>query len=413
MFIIGFLLPFMIFNSIGLGALNVNIIYIYSLCFCFFRKNFKLSRRYNNIFIFLIIILFIQSFLFVQFPISTLIKLSTSMLFFNILYNYQHLLGKLVKGYVLGMQISIFYAFYQFIIIYKGLDLVSYFASINILWNNNLWHHNIVRDGIIRVASFALEPAFFNIFLSLLVLIFAFNREVPGINLKQVKISLYNKMHINASLNFTSILLVPAFLASFSRNGLAFAAFFSLEYLLRKKFSRQFFLLCFFASFFIPLLIPFLFNFYELDSSVIARFAPLKIFFASNKSNLLQICFGVPNYTGFIESTSDFARFREIFISEQVNIDAKSFTANLLYDYGLLGFLGFISLTAYNFYSSKKALILIATFNFVAFNVNLLYWPIYWVAYLLAIVIKKNETNSDLLRSINLKSSTSSPITNV
>lgn len=376
--LIAFFLPLMVLNTFNVGAIFIplltillNLYFLY--CVAYKYKSIP-SFLYLSPLISLLIISVFKYVLFFESDgiVDSAKLIATGMVLISIYFIFKYEAKNFIRWYFISTVVLLIYGLYQYIIVFSGISVLS--AGVNLpvnLWNENAWHISIVRDGLIRIQSFAYEPAYLAIFLGF---------------------SLLCANSFNAK-KYWTIAICIGLLATGSRNTYVFLlVFFGL--MIFKKYMNSLSLgLIYLFSFLLPI---FLFVFVDLeagnfDVSVLARALPYKVIAENMTTNFWASAFGVASYADSIGQNSYLARFGEVVISEKVDIDPKSFLAYLLLHFGMVGFLSFIFLQWLLFRKSKTSLIYMSSFNLLCFNSNVLFWPVYWCVYTLAIFIQDEK----------------------
>lgn len=386
--LIAFFLPLMVLNTFNVGPVFIpflvillNIYFIYCIAY-----------KYKSIpdFLYLaplVSLLLISVFKYVLFfesdgIVDSAKLIATGMVVVSIYFIFKYEAKIFMRWYFISTGIMLIYGAYQYVIVFAGISPGS--AGVNLpvfLWNENAWHLSIVRDGLIRIQSFAYEPAYFAIFLGF---------------------SLLCAISFNVPKYFTAAICL-GLLATGSRNTYVFLLVFFGLMILKKYLNSLSLGLIYLFSFLLPI---FLFVFVDLeagnfDVSVLARALPYKVIAENMATNFWSSAFGVASYTDAIGQNNYLARFGEVVVSEKVDIDPRSFLAYLLLHFGVAGFIAFISLQWLLFRKSKTSLIYMSSFNLLCFNSNVLFWPVYWCVYTLVIFIQDERWRMSIARPIS------------
>ncbi|MBE0515328.1 hypothetical protein [Sulfurimonas sp.] len=287
------------------------------------------------------------------------------------------------KYYLFALFICIIYAFYQYLIMYFNFDLHTFLAIIPVWeWNSNLWHLLISNERI-RVPSFALEPAFFSIFLAV------------GFILN----------HIYYKNNFLYLLLFMAILISLSRNMMGFiVVFYGLLYIYKFTDNKKLLFIIYTLSFLLPPIFLYVFinDYSKYDVSVFMRIIPFVAFFT--ELDVFQILVGA-DYTKTIQNSNYMVLIHEIFpnTNEIIEKDPKSFLGSFLYGYGIIGVVIFILFNWLMLKNNQIAFIYMSAFNIVIFNINVLYWPVYWILFMMLVANPYYEKDKDYKITSNFK----------
>ncbi|WP_141749580.1 hypothetical protein [Duganella phyllosphaerae] len=298
--------------------------------------------------------------------------IATGMMVVSIYFILKYEAKIFFRWYFIATGLLLIYGLYQYLIVFSGLPRDSTGVNLPVnLWNESAWHLSIIRDGLIRVQSFAYEPAYLAIFL--------------GFSLLCATSFKVKKRWL--------IAICLGLLATGSRNTFVFLFVFFGLMAIKKYMNGFMFGVIYFFSFLLPI---FLFVFVDLeagdfDVSVLARALPYKVVAENITGDLWAAAFGVPSYTDAIVQNNYLARFSEVLVSEKVDEDPRSFLAYLLLHFGVVGFLAFIFFQWLLLRKSKTSLIYMSSFNLLCFNSNVLFWPVYWCVYTLSIFIQDEK----------------------
>lgn len=376
--LIAFFLPLMILNTFNVGMIFIPLLTIFLNLYFIYCVAYKYKSIPNFFYLAPIIsLLLISVFKYVLFfesdgIIDAAKLIATGMMLISIYFIFKYEAKIFVRWYFISTGLMLIYGLYQYLIVLSGISPVS--AGVNLpvtLWNENAWHMSIVRDGLVRVQSFAYEPAYLAIFLGFALL-------------------------CAKSFNFQSswvFAITLGLLATGSRNTYVFLIVFFVLMAIRKYTNTAMLGFVYLFSFLLPIL---LFVFIDLeagdfDVSVLARALPYKVIAENITTNIGATAFGVTSYVEAIGQNNYLSRFGDVVISEKVDVDPKSFLAYLLLHFGVVGFLAFIFFQWLLLRKSKTSLIYMSSFNLLCFNSNVLFWPVYWCVYTLSIFIQDKK----------------------
>lgn len=383
--LIALFLPLMILNTVNIGSVFIPIMTILLNAYFIYCVGYKYksipSFLYLGPIISLLLISVFKYALFFETDgiIDSAKLIATGMMVVSIYFILKYEAKLFFRWYFLSTGLLLVYGFYQYLIVYAGLPRDTTGVNLPVfLWNENAWHLSIVRDGLIRVQSFAYEPAYLAIFLGFSLLC------ATSFNVKKRWL----------------IVICLGLLATGSRNTFVFLFVFFGLMAIKKYMNGFMFGVIYFFSFLLPI---FLFVFVDLeagdfDVSVLARALPYKVVAENMTGDLWAAAFGVPSYTDAIVQNNYLARFSEVLVSEKVDEDPRSFLAYLLLHFGVVGFLAFIFFQWLLLRKSKTSLIYMSSFNLLCFNSNVLFWPVYWCVYTLSIFIQDEKWRSMLSR---------------
>jgi len=375
--LIAFFLPLMVLNTINIGFIFIPLVTIllnayFLYCICKYKSLPGIYYLAPVGFLLIISVFKYAIFMSHDGLIDVAKLLATGMLVVSIYFIFKYEIKIFSTWYFYSTALLLIYGLYQYIVVTLKINPSDAGANLPVyLWNENAWHIVIVRDGLVRIQSFAYEPAYLAIFLGF-SLFCAFSFKVKKIWL---------------------ILVAVGLLATGSRNTYVFlVVLFSLLFL-RNYLNNATYGLIYLFSFILPI---FLFVFLDLeagsfDVSVLARALPYKVIAENLTSDFWAAAFGVESYTDAINQNNYLARFGDILVSEKVVDDPKSFLAYLLLHFGLVGFAGFVFFQWLVLRKSKTSLIYMSSFNLLCFNSNVLFWPVYWCAYALVIFIQDEK----------------------
>ncbi|MED5593612.1 hypothetical protein [Janthinobacterium sp. P210006] len=375
--LVALLLPLMIFNTISFGAVPLPFVTLLLALTCaimMWKRKIIPGFSYTAPLLSLLVISFCKAIFFLGTDsIVDVVKISTMLIALaGIYFIFKENLQDFLQWYFYAMILILLYMVYQFVVLAAGLDRSAWGVNLPVeMWNANAWHVSIIRDGIIRVQGFAYEPAYLAIFLGFAL--FCAN-SFPG----------YRKW---------TIFIVVGLFATGSRNTMVFLVVFYGLLFSYKKLSENLIGFIYLLSFFFPVATFFLLDLNDgFDVSILARALPYKVIAENIFSDFWSSLIGVASYVDAIDNSAYLYGFSDVVISEKVNEDPKSFIAYLILHFGFLGFFVFIFSQWWFLRRSKISLIYMTSFNLLCFNINVLFWPIYWCVYALSIVIQKKIT---------------------
>jgi len=385
--LIAFFLPLMILNTFNIGSIFVPLLTILLNIYFIYCVGYKYKSLPNFAYLApLFSLLLISVFKYVLFfetdgIVDSAKLIATGMMLISVYFIFKYQPKVFFHWYFIATGLLLIYGLYQYLIVLSGISPAT--AGVNLpvyLWNENGWHVSIVRNGIARVQSFAYEPAYLAIFLGFSLLC-------------------ANSLNVRKS---WLIAICLGLLATGSRNTYVFMVVFFGLMAIKKYTNNSMLGLIYLFSFLLPI---FLFVFIDLeagdfDVSVLARALPYKVIAENMTSDFWASAFGVTSYVDAIGQNSYLARFGEVVISEKVDIDPKSFLAYLLLHFGLVGFFAFIFFQWLLLRKSKTSLIYMSSFNLLCFNSNVLFWPVYWCVYTLAIFIQDERWRMSIARPL-------------
>ena len=384
--LIAFFLPLMILNTFNIGDIFIPVMTILLNVYFIYCVGYKYKAIPNFSYLAPIIcLLLISIFKFILFfemdgIVDSAKLIATGMMVVSIYFIFKYEGRLFIRWYFISTGLVLVYGLYQYLMVFADMPRGTTGVNLPVyLWNESAWHMSIVRDGLIRIQSFAYEPAYLAIFLGF---------------------SLLCATSFNAKKSWLLVICL-GLLATGSRNTFVFMfVFFGL--MAFKKYLNNFMLgLVYLFSFLLPI---FLFVFIDLeagdfDVSVLARALPYKVIAENMISNTGAFAFGVASYVDAIGQNNYLARFSDILVSEKVDIDPKSFLAYLLLHFGMVGFAAFIFMQWLLLRKSKVSLIYMSSFNLLCFNSNVLFWPVYWCVYTLSIFIQDEKWRLSISRT--------------
>lgn len=383
--LIALFLPLMILNTVNIGSVFIPIMTILLNAYFIYCVGYKYKSIPSFLYLgpivsLLLISVFKYALFFESDGIIDSAKLvATGMMVVSIYFIFKYESKLFFRWYFISTGLLLIYGLYQYLIVSAGLPRDTTGVNLPVfLWNENAWHLSIVRDGLIRVQSFAYEPAYLAIFLGF---------------------SLLCAISFNVKKRWL-LAICLGLLATGSRNTFVFLFVFFGLMAIKRYMNGFMFGVIYFFSFLLPI---FLFVFVDLeagdfDVSVLARALPYKVVAENMTGDLWAAAFGVPSYTDAIVQNNYLARFSEVLASEKVDEDPRSFLAYLLLHFGVVGFLAFIFFQWLLLRKSKTSLIYMSSFNLLCFNSNVLFWPVYWGVYTLSIFIQDEKWRSMLSR---------------
>jgi len=385
--LIALFLPLMILNTVSVGGVFIPIMTILLNAYFIYCVVFKYKSIPNFLYLAPIIsLLLISIFKYALFfetdgIIDSAKLIATGMVVVSIYFIFKYEAKLFFRWYFIATGLLLVYGLYQYLIVSAGLPRDTTGVNLPVfLWNENAWHLSIVRDGLIRVQSFAYEPAYLAIFLGFSLLC--------AISFKVKKIWVFA--------------ICLGLLATGSRNTFVFLLVFFGLMTVKKYMNGFMFGMIYFFSFLLPI---FLFVFVDLeagdfDVSILARALPYKLIAENITSDFWSAAFGVSSYTEAIAQNNYLARFSEVISSEKVDEDPKSFLAYLLLHFGVVGFIAFIFFQWLLLRKSNTSMIYMSSFNLLCFNSNVLFWPVYWGVFALSVFIQDEKWRTFISRPL-------------